>query len=68
MTIKIKANTNNKSGKQKPPQILKLYQKGSGLKKNKKLEQIKNTKLKTKKKSKNTTGLQFPFQIQKKGH
>ena len=36
-------------------------------KENKKLEQINNTKLKTKKKSKNTTGLQFPFQIQKRG-
>ena len=35
MTIKIKANTNNKSGKQKPPQILKLCQKGPGLKKRK---------------------------------
>ena len=33
---KNKANTNNKSGKQKPPQILKLCQKGPGLQKNNK--------------------------------
>ena len=49
MTIKIKANTNNKSGKQKPAQILKLCQKGPGLK-NRKQQTGTNKKYKTKNK------------------
>ena len=69
MTIKIKANTNNKSGKQKPPQILKLCQKGPGLKKRKqKTGTNKKYKTKNKEEIKKHNRSPIPIPDPKKGH